>query len=285
MGQHEIIRIIRNSKKGLAMNNPLSPDISKKIADMYHYRNVLRSLITKDLFGNYKNSFLGFGWHFMMPALMMAVYYVVFNNSPLISMPDFWIYLSCALFPFNFMISNLTGSTGIIVDNSGIIKKMFFPREILVIARVISSFIVLLMGYTIVLLLIVLSGHNVSITSLLFTIMGLILIAIFVLGYSFILSSITVYVRDVKHIFQSISVAFFFITPMYFTIDSMDNFFATIIWLNPFTYFIELFHQCIYYNVTPTMEIIAPCIIMSILTITIGFIIFRRLKKGFAERL
>ena len=200
-------------------------------------------------------------------------------------MPDFWIYLGCALFPFNFMISNLTGSTGIIVGNSGMIKKMYFPREILVLAKVISSLIVLLIGYVVVVGALLISGFGLNLISALYLLPLILLMTTFVLGYSLALSALTVYVRDIQHILNSISVAFFFITPMYFTTTAISGAFSTIIWINPFTYFIEGFHDCIYYGSLPCTPMILICLLLSIISFILGTCIFNKLKRGFAERL
>ena len=266
------------------MNQPFSR-ISNKVIELYDSRNILKSLVTKELFGNYRSSLLGFGWHFMMPLLMMLIYYGVFNNNPLVYIPDFWVYLGCGLFPFTFMISSLTSSTSIILNGSGMIKKMFFPREILVIAKIISSSIVLIIGYIIVIILIIITGHNLNITSLSLSFCFIIIVCIFALGYSLFFSAITVYIRDIQHVIQSTSIAFFFITPMYFTIDSITGIFSSVIKINPFTYFVELFHQCIYYGSIPDLKLIIVCGTLSILSLFFGYYVFNKLKKGFAERL
>ena len=107
-------------------------DFKNEIKEIYDSRNIIRSLVGKNLFGYYKNSALGFVWHFVMPTVMMIVYYVVFTEIRTVPIPNFWIFMASALFPFTFMLSNLSGGAGSVVANAAMIKKMYFPKEILV---------------------------------------------------------------------------------------------------------------------------------------------------------
>ena len=260
-------------------------DTRENIADIYNSRSVLRSLVHKDLFGHYKNSIIGFGWHFIIPMIMLAVYYVVFSTIRQGSLPDFWVFLASALFPFHFMISNLTAGSGVIVGGAGMIKKMYFPREIIVFAKVISSFIVMIMGYLVILVTVIASGFQLNIGTMALLPVFLILMCLFSTGYCLFFSSLTVYVRDIQYLLNSISMVFYFVTPMYFVADSVSGMFGTIIWLNPFTYYVEAFHQIVYYGMIPEMKIIVACALMPLVTLIIGFAVFNKLKRGFAERL
>ena len=259
--------------------------VKNNIKDIYESRNILRSLIHKELFGHYRNSILGFGWHFVMPMILMVIYYVVFTAVRQNSMPDFWVFIASALFPFNFMMTNLTGGAGTIVSASGMIKKMYFPREIIVLSKIISSFIIMLMGYGVILCIVAISGYPLELAPLLILPAILLLMGLFVTGYCLFFSSITVYIRDVQYILSSISIAFFFGTPMYFTADSVSGLFGTIIWFNPFTYYVEAYHQLIYYGTIPELEIIAICTLLPAISLIVGYSVFNKLKRGFAERL
>ena len=215
---------------------------------------------------------------------MLIVYYIVFTQIRISNIEFFWIYISSAIFPFNFMVSNLTSGSGCIVSNAGMVKKIYFPREIIVISQVISSFIVMLMGYSIVLVAVVVSGYKVGWILLMLPVMFIILV-MFTLGFTMVVSALTVYVRDVQYFLSSISMVFFFMTPMYFTTDSVDGLLGTIIQINPFTYFVEAFHEIVYYVEMPSLVCIVICVALSLLSFIIGVSVFSKLKKGFAERL
>ena len=274
------------------MANPISDFIVSRYSsakdnaiDLYESRSIVKSLIIKDLFGDYRNSILGFGWHFVMPLVMMAVFYIAFSVGSSSSLPDFWIYICAAIFPFNFMLSMLTDGSGVIVDNSEMIKKMYFPREIIVVAKVISSFIITIMGYVLILGIIAAYGHPLHIKPLLFLPLILILMAIFSLGCALFFSSLTVYARDFRFLLKSISIVFFFITPMYFVIDKVTGIFRDIIYFNPLTYYVEACQSIVYYGEIPAFDLLTICTVLPIISMIIGYPVFNYLKRGFAERL
>lgn len=259
--------------------------LRKEIRDIYQSRAILRSLVTKNLFGRYRNSFLGFGWHFVMPIVMILVYYIAFTEIRTSSIPDFWVFIASGIFPFNFMLSNLTGGAGAVVSNSGLVKKMYFPREILVFAHVISNFIVMVIGYSIILVAIFISGYGFNLSALAVLPLLLIVMAMFSMGCALLFSSLTVYVRDIQYTLMSISMVFFFLTPMYFMGSDATGILSRIIWMNPFTYFVESFHSIVYLETIPDVGILMMCLLISIVSFAIGYAAFARLKKGFAERL
>ncbi len=259
--------------------------IRSELKEIWDSRNILRSLVTKDLFGRYRNSILGFAWHFIMPLMMLAVYYVVFTSIRTSDIPYFWVFIASAIFPFNFMTSNLAGGAGTITGNAGLVKKMYFPREILVMAHVLSSFIIMVLGYAAVLIVVALAGYPLNPKTLLVLPIILILSAVFVTGYVFLFSALNVYVRDVQYILSSIMIIILFMTPMYFPASSVSGILSKIIWFNPYTFFIEAYHNLIYSGIIPEVNILVMCIVIPIVSLTVGWLIFRRLRGGFAERL
>ena len=256
----------------------------KKMSELNTYKHIIRALVFKNIFGRYKNSIVGFGWNFITPIVTMVAYYVIFSEFRTNAIPNFWIYLSTGLFSFTFMLGNIIGGASCFINNSGMIKKMYFPREIIVISQIISSAIIMLIGYLVVFMILVISGSQIGI-NLIYLPLALILMALFVTGCTLAISSITVYIRDVQYFLNSTDVLFYFATPMYFLTSNLEKPLNVIIWLNPLTHYIELFHCIIYYNIPPSMEQIFYCTIITSIALFTGITIFSKLKKGFAERL
>ena len=254
------------------------------LKEIYDSRSTFRALVVKNLFGRYKNSVMGFAWHFVLPVIMMCVYYVVFNTIRAKAVPDFWVYMSSGLFPFTFMISNLNRGPAAITSNASMVKKMYFPRSILILAEVASEFIVLLIGYVMVFAGMFVIGYDLGISIIMLPIV-LITMAIFVTGYVLFLSAVTVYIRDLQYLINSLSMVFFFITPLYFMMSDVDGIFATIIALNPFAYYVQACEQILYFGSFPEMNIMIMCIVMPLASIVAGIIVFRSLRRGFAERI
>ena len=266
------------------MVNSYCESIKNELIEIHQSRNIIKSMVIKDLIGRYKNSFLGFSWHFIVPMMMLIIYYTVFTQLRSHSIPEFWIYIASGLFPFTFMISNLIGGSDYVISNAASIKKMYFPRSIVVISKIISTFIIMIIGYVIVLTAIILTGHQFGPGILTLPVI-MTLMVMFVLGYALFFSSITVYVRDIRHFFSSISMVFFFCTPMYFLSSEINGVLKMIVMFNPFTYYIETFHQITYFNSLPSIEYLVICSILSLLSLGIGTVTFHKLKRGFVERL
>lgn len=254
------------------------------LKEIYDCRSIFMALVKKNLFGRYKNSFIGFAWHFVLPVIMMCVYYVVFNTIRASAVPDFWVYMSSGLFPFTFMIGSLNRGPSTIISNASMVKKMYFPRSILILSEVASEFIVMLIGYVMVFVGVIIIGYDIG-SSVIVLPVFLILMAVFVTGYVLFLSSITVYIRDLQYLINSLSMVFFFITPLYFMMSDVDGILATIITLNPFAYYVQAFEQILYYGIIPEHSIMLMCVVMPLISIVAGIIIFRWLRRGFAERL
>lgn len=266
--------------------NSIIFDIKQDIHEIYASRNILRSLIAKYLVGKYKNSFFGIGWHLLVPIIMIVAYYVAFSGLRVGSdIENFWIYLASGMLPFNFMLTNLTGGATYITSNSAMVKKMYFPREIIIFANIISSFIVLLVGYVVLLIIFAFCGFDLNIWCVLVSFLFLIVMGFFTIGYTLIFSSLNVYLRDVQHVLASITMLFFFLSPLYFTPQDAGGLLGTIVWLNPFTYYIESIHSLIYYGLFPETFITLLSLLLAVTTFMIGLVIFRYLKNGFAEKL
>lgn len=255
-----------------------------EIEEIYNSRYILKSLIIKNLVGRYRNSVFGFTWHFITPAIILMVYYIVFSQIRNVDITDYWIYLSSGLFPFNYMLSNLTSGPSCLISNANTIKKIYFPREIIVLSQVISTFIVMLIGFSIIIVMVFLSGHGFGL-SIIYIPVALLLTFTFVFGFVLLFSALTVYVRDVQHFISSISMIFFFLTPMYFLLDSITGIFKQVVLVNPFTHYVEAYHKIIYYQTFPDALNIVITASISVLTLVVGLFIFRKLKNGFVERL
>ena len=257
---------------------------SSYLRNLYSHRSIFKSLVINELIGKYRNTAIGFSWHFLMPAILLLLYYVMFTGLRSNDYENFWIYLAAGIFPFSFMNGNLTNGTTTITSSANLIKKMYFPREIIPLSRVFSSFIISLFGLLIVIIATIVSGHLEGISTLLLPAI-LVLMFFFVLGYVLILSAINVFFRDIQYFFASISMLFFFITPMYYLPEETTGLLSTIIWINPFTYFVNSIQQILYYNMIPSISNIIMCAILSATLLLLGTIVFNLLKNKFAERL
>ena len=256
------------------------------LKEIYEYRNVLRSLVSKNLYGRYRNSILGFAWNYITPLILMLMYYIIFTEvRDSGNIENKWAFLSAAIFAFHFMTSCIIGGTNAFTGNASMMKKMYFPREILVLSKIISSLIVCLIGYLFVIITIILTSYPLDWSYFFYFPIIVILMVIFGTGCVFLLSSIAVYVRDIQYALGSMSIAFFVLTPMRYMAEDAQGILNIIIWYNPLTYYVEVFHDILYWGTAPDTYYLLMCTVIAIVFFLIGYSAFRILKGGFIKRL
>ena len=245
---------------------------------------MISELVKRDFKGKYRNSFLGYLWHIVNPLSMLVVYYVVFSSLFGRDIPDYWVYLSSAVFALNFFTSSLIGCSNAITGNSGMVNKIAFPREILVITNVLTNLITFVISYIILIAIIFISGRTFSISLLLLPVI-IILMTFFSIGLGLIVSSLNVYYRDISNGMHIITFSIIFITPCFYRLQDVSNTVQTIVKFNPISYYTESLHQIMYYSTFPTTIELSVCFIGSIIMTFLGLLIFKKLERKFAEKL
>jgi ABC-type polysaccharide/polyol phosphate export permease len=254
------------------------------IKDLYNYRELLKTNVKKDVRGKYKKSFFGILWSFLNPLLQIAVYSFVFGKILNAGEDNYSIFICCGLIPWLFFSTAINRSTTIMVENGGIIKKVFFPREILPISLVTSETVNFIISTVIILAFVLIGGMGISWTWLFYPFILLVLY-LFLIGASFILSSITVYFRDLQHFTGVFMQLLFYATPIAYSATRVPESFQWVVKINPVAYIIEGCRDIFIYHEMPNVGALAIVGVLSLLFITIGYIIFDRLQRNFAEEL
>ena len=253
----------------------------KSFRDVRENKIILLAMIRRSTAGRYKSSYLGFAWHLLLPVMMIIVLYITFTSIRPRPVEDFWIYLSAGMFPISFISTSLRGRA--IVSNANYITKMKFPREIAVISSVLTEFLSLVFAFTIIITVILLAGQPVNWWGMLMIPVMLLLMLIFCIGCSFLVSTVTVFVKDVGY-FMSVAMRLvFWITPTFFMIDEAKGLLRDIVYYNPFTYFVETFHDILYYGVFPHTEYVLMCAVLAASFFLVGSWVFFRYEKRFPE--
>lgn len=250
--------------------------------ELYQYRELLITNVKKEIRGKYKGSFLGILWSFLNPLLMVLVYAIVFPYLMRMKQENYLIYLITGIIPWIFFSTTITTGCNCIWINGGIIKKVYFPRAILPISIVASSLVNFLISCIIILLFVIFGGVGLSINVLWLPIIAVIQ-SLFCLGLLFILSAIDVYVRDVEYIVGFIINLLFYCTPIVYSVDMFPIKFRYILYLNPMTHFIDAYRNIFYYKVSPHFSSLLTIFFIGLLVLGFGYVIFKKLEKGFAE--
>lgn len=250
--------------------------------NLYQYRELLKTNVQKEIRGKYKGSFLGVLWSFLNPLLMVAVYAIVFPYIMRVSVPNYLIFLIVAIIPWNFFTTCITTGCNCIWMNGGIIKKVYFPREILPISVVCAGLINFLISCVIILIFVFFGGIGFSLQLLWLPLIAIIQ-SVLSLGLLFILSAINVYVRDIEYIVSFILNLLFYATPILYTADMFPEKIRWILYLNPMTHLVDSYRSIFYTKTMPNLGSLLYISIVALIILVIGYLIFRKLEKGFAE--
>jgi len=255
-----------------------------KIKELYNYREFLKTSIKKDFRGKYKKSFLGVLWSFLNPLFQLLVYALVFPFILKNGIENYTVFLIVGLMPWTFFNSTVIQSAASVVVNGGIIKKVYFPREILPISTTTSNLINFLITEIIVIIALLISGVGIGPSILILPIIVLIQY-ILQLGISFILSSITVYIRDVEYLINVFMMLMFYLSPIVYSPDMIPERFLPLFKLNPMFHIISYYREILYYKQIPNIGGIILLFVICIVILIVGYSIFRKLEKRFAEEL
>ncbi len=255
------------------------------VKEIYDYREMIKAFVRRELRGRYKGSVLGFLWTFLNPLLQLLVYTIVFSTILKSGIDDYYLHLFVALIPWIFFSSSVTCGSMAILSQKDMVKKIYFPREVLPISTVTTNFVNMLLCFIVVLAVVLFSGRFPSPIGLLCLIPVFAVEYLLALGMAFLVSAITVYFRDMEHILGILMMAWQYLTPVLYNIDGLDDRFKFIFNLNPMTPVISAYRDILYYCKIPDLKTLVWAFLLGIVVLIIGWITFSKLKRRFAEEL
>lgn len=250
--------------------------------DLYRYREFLKTNVKKDIRGKYKGSFLGVLWSFINPLLSVLVYAIVFSQIMRFDIDNYVIYLITGVLPWTFFTSSINMGMTSILYNASIIKKVYFPRSILPISSVSSCLVNFLISCLVILVFVLFSGIGITIHLLWLPLIALVQYFL-CLGIVFFLSAVEIFVRDLEHIINFVLSMAFYVTPILYKAEQVPKNLRFILKLNPMAYIIDAYRDIFYYGVMPDISSLLLVFLVSIIVIMLGYKVFERLQRGFAE--
>lgn len=257
-------------------------DTIKEILD---YREMIQSLVRRDLRGRYKASVLGFLWTFILPLCQLLVYSMVFSVIMRSGIEKYYLFLFVALIPWNFFSNCLIGGANCIVQQQSMVTKIYFPREVIPISYVTSSFVNMLYCFIVVLIVCLFSGVQFEFLAILCLPLVMAIEYLFALGITMIFSALTVYLRDIEHILGIVGMAWMFMTPVMYDMNTIPDTVSFIFHINPMTSIINAYRDILYYGHVPQMHTLLTAVVVSLVFVLLGFSIFGKLKRHFAEEM
>ena len=257
----------------------------ERCREIYDYREMVRSLVKRDLKGRYKGSVLGFFWTFLNPLLQLCVYTLVFSTIMRAGIRDYYLFLFVALIPWIFFSTSLTGGAGCILTQQDMVKKIYFPREVLPVSYVTSQFVNMLLGFTVIFPVLLFAGYPLRLGPLLCLPVIMIVEYILALGFTMVMSAVTVYVRDMEYILGIVAMAWQFLTPVLYPLDQVPKEVEWIFMANPMTNVIVSYRDILYYERMPQLGTLLSATVVGMVLLAAGWLLFDRLQKRFAEEL
>lgn len=184
-----------------------------RIKDIWSFREILVNLIRKELKVKYTKSLLGAAWSMLNPVFYLAVFTFVMRVLGR-GIPDFPVYLLCGVIAWNFFSGSLTLATRSIIDNTSLVKKVYFPKEILPLAAVGTSLVDLFLQYLVLALYMILTGYHFLGWNTLLFIPAFVALMIVTVAISFWVAAVNVTYRDVQHLLNLLLLAWFWLTPI-----------------------------------------------------------------------
>lgn len=253
-------------------------------------RNLLFQLIKRNVSSRYKGHSLGMLWTVVQPLIMLVVYTFVFSvvfkakwgGSITESQGSYAILMFCGMTLFNLFSESVNASCQLIINNPNYVKKIIFPLEVLPVAQVLSTFTIGCGWIGLLFLGVIVVCNGLSWTALFFPLL-LIPIFFFTLGLSYLVSSVTVYLRDVQYFVAVILQILFFLTPIFYPIEAVPSNFRVFLKLNPLTSIIENARGVLVYEQILNFEDYFSSVFISFIVFYLGFVWFNKTKKGFAD--
>jgi ABC-2 type transport system permease protein len=248
--------------------------------DIYDYRELIWALAMKELRVRYKRSVLGFVWALLNPLLMMIVLTLVFGTIMRFSIDHYAIFLLSMLLPWTFFTQALTYSVESVVGNADLLKKVHIAKVVFPVAAVVSNIVNFLLSLIPLALLVLVLRFPLHWTWIYLPVpmLGLFL---FTLGTSLFLAAINVFFRDISHIIQIILSAWFYFSPIIYSLDFIPAKHRWLFKLNPMLYVLNGFRLSIYYGLLPQRTSVAMSLACGVAAVLIGYGVFRRYQESF----
>ncbi len=270
-----------------------------RLQEVLRYRELLRALVTRDLKLRYKNSVLGFLWSLVNPLLLMLVFTVVFTVMiPEMQVPNFPVFVLCAVLPWNFFSTAILSAVHAISDNGHLIKKVYFPLEVLPLATVFSNMANFLLAFVVLLAMVIVFGIPLT-SALLWLPVVIIAHLLFTCGVAFILATMNVFYRDTGIIMEVLIQAWFFLTPVFYPLEVLPQ--SALVWglelpiqrlvyiLNPMASIIASYRAILYGSTlgspphAPALDFMARTLVTAGVCFLFGLWFFGRYRERFAE--
>ena len=256
--------------------------LASRLSALWRYRDLLANLVLRDMRIKYKGSTLGFAWSLLHPLLMAAVYTLAFKYIVQMQVDHFPIFLLTGLLPWIFFASALTSATASIAENGTLVRKVAFPRAILPLGSVASQFVQFALMYAVIvpIALVTIDGASPAVVALVPIVL---LQLVFTAGLALVLATAHVHFRDTRHLLEVLLQMWFWVTPIVYPLARVPARFRGYFAFNPMTWFVQAYQNIVLHQAVPSATAIAVLVAAAGASALLGFGVFLRYERRFAE--
>lgn len=254
--------------------------LRKTLTVFLRYRYLLYNLISRDIKVKYRRSVLGIVWSILNPLLMMLVMTAVFSRVFKFNVPNFPVYYLLGSTIWNFFSEATNTATTSVLASSSLIKKVYIPKYMFPLEKVMFSFVNMLFSLIAVAFIFLVTGTPLTWTALLIP-LPLLYVLVFALGVSMALSALTVYFRDVLHLYAVVLTAWMYFTPIFYPVNALPEIMQNVLKINPMYHYVTYFRDILMYNTIPSLGTNLICIGWGIVSLLVGLAIFKKLQGNF----
>jgi ABC-type polysaccharide/polyol phosphate export permease len=262
----------------------LPPPAINELIELWRYRDLLILLIVNRIKTRYKRSVLGVVWTLFNPLLNTLVLTVAFSQLFRFNLPNYTIYILTGLLFWNFFAQTTNDSMHTLVWGSSLLKRIYIPRTIFAVSVVGNALINFLLAL-IPLALIMLALKQPFTLALTGLPLAILILAMFTLGFSLLISTVAVFFVDFVDMFSIILSAWFYLTPIIYPMNIIPPRILPLLRLNPLVSILELFRAMIYQGAVPEATVWADALLIAIMTLGVGWLIFTHKVDEFAYRI
>lgn len=244
------------------------------------YSWLLQVLVERDLKIRYRRSFLGYLWSVLNPLMMMVILTIVFSNMFRFDIPKYPVYLLAGQLIFGFFAESTSMAMSSILGGAALIKKVYLPKYIFPLSRVLSSFTSMLLSM--IALFIVIMATDVTFSATLVLLPWILCLVLgFCIGVGLLLSVLVVFFRDVQYLYSIFLTAFNYLTPIFYPETLLPDWLRELLVFNPLYNYIKFFRKIAVYGEWPSLPEHLTCIAFTISMFIVGLYIFKRKQNDF----
>jgi ABC-type polysaccharide/polyol phosphate export permease len=259
--------------------------VGASLRELWRARELVRTLVERDLRARYRQAILGIAWSIIPPVGLMIVFsvFVTRVGDVFTEGVPYQLYTYVALVPWQFTSASLLTGGQSLITNLALLNKVYCPREVFPIANIVVAGFDAAVATLVLLVLFPIYDTWPSATSILVIPLFAVQLA-FTLGVTLLVSSITIYVRDVRHVLPLLLQLGLFATPIAYSLDAVpENLVGLYSFLNPLAPLIDGYRACVLLGEQPQWDLVGLAALSSFGLLAVGFVVFKRLETGIAD--